>query len=133
MQQFIFFLSEINLFLDQMHSLDFICDNLKDIITEAKEEDPILKKLSKGRTRKEGDKPTEYSNFCVWALSLGFVLPVGEDHSTITFANKSYSFHSQEAIKQFQKDPQRTLLDIVRVMYDNPDLMIFLEKGDEFT
>lgn len=75
----------------------------------------------------------EYPNICTWALSLGYVIPVEEMNVVHQFNGKWYSFHSQDALKRFQKDSQKVLLDVVKVMYQNTDLMIFLEKADEFS
>lgn len=129
--------------MDKLHSLDYVGEYLKDINIsikkEMKEEKPIggrIKLSSPINSKKQANATSscEYENYCTWALSLGFILPVEDDIShVLEYNNRSYLFNSEEDLKRFRGDPEKSLLDIVRVLYDRPELMIFLDRQEEFT
>lgn len=143
LQQFVYFLSEINIFLDKLHSLDPVGEYLKDINIIIKkqegEERTIAGRIKtsspiKSKNHTNTTTSFENDNYCAWALSLGFILPVEDDKShVLNYNNRSYSFNSEDALKRFRGDQDKSLLDIVRVMYDRPELMIFLDRHEEFT
>lgn len=126
--------------MDHLHSLDSVCDHLKDI--------PLItgkptKEIPRNRSLKSNpNKPKkqsklisfEYNNYCSWALSLGFVVQVGDDKSNVLeINNRYYLFDSEESLSRFQCEPEKYLLDIVRVLYDRPEFMLFLDRYEEFS
>lgn len=141
MQQYVYFLSEINLFLDKLHSLDSVCEYLKDIKVSTQVENGDGQESSKPlkiKSKKSPDAskpPTcdyEYLDCCAWSLSLGFILPVGDDkRSVLEINSRRYLFHSQQALKSFESESEKSLLDIVKVLYERPELMIFLGRTEE--
>lgn len=141
LQQYIYFVSEINLFLDKLHSLDSVCEYLKDVqVPSAAEKDegedegaPIIRAKSKRTGGEPASVPPacEYNNYCCWSLSRGFILPVGEDKGNVLeFNGRRYLFSAPEALQSFRREPEKSLLDIVKVFYDRPEIMIFLERHD---
>lgn len=137
MQNFIYFLSEINILIDQIHSLDSVSDHLdelKTIVTNRSGGELSLKRSPPaGKSKESPDIICEYRNYCTWSLSLGLIVPVGggDKSHVLSFNNRRYLFDSQEAMNQFKCNPEKTLLDIVQVLYSRPEIMIFLGRNNE--
>lgn len=134
LQQFVYFLSEINLFLDNLHSLDPVGDFLKGIKIPADDFDiissPDLERSPTPRTK----TAFEFSNYCTWSLSRGFLVSVGEKRSfNCQFNNRNYAFTSEASLKRFKMEPEKVLLDIVKVTYDRPEIMLLLGRAEEFS
>lgn len=139
MQLFVYFLSEINLFVDQLQSLDVVCHYINEINipvnTSVQESAQLLpKKQPQQPLSSSSIRTCEYRNYCTWALCHGFILPVGDDQSNVLeFANRRFLFNSQVALNSFKRETEKYLLDIVKVLYDHPEIMLFLERTEELS
>ena len=132
-----FLLSEINLFIDKVHSLHPVCDYLKDISLPPRDKETVIIEDSPLIEGGNADMKGEYWNFCTWALSLGFVLPSGLEQNDSKvhqyhYNNRDYLFSSKKFLNRFRNGKEKALLDIVKEMYDRPELMILMDRAEEF-